>query len=139
MPRYLRTFSEIKIGVAMQFEGHNFVDIAKTLTRSYLTKLYNDGHIDRSRLETYIEISENRQTTPRDENIRDLLKKMKAHLPEDLNLKDSTLRAAIVHPKRIRSLAKTEQWREFQESFEKEHTRLEAQKAANETFQQNNS
>ena len=138
MPRYLRTFDEIKQGVALHFQGFNYVEIAIAITETHLTKLYTDGYITKDLLEKWIEISKNRQTSPRDENIKDLLAKMKAHLIKGTKLKDSIIRAAIVHPKRIRSLAKTEQWIEFQESFEKEHTLLEAKKVAKKTFQQNN-
>ena len=137
MPRYLRTFDEIKTGVTLQFEGHTHASIAKVLTAQYIEKLCEDGHItpwDRTR---FIQISEERKT---DENIKDLLEKMKAQLPEIISENAtakivSLLRSAIVHPKRIRTLAKTNQWKEFQAAFEKEHARLEAEKAAKEAFE----
>ena len=136
MPRYLRTFDEIKKGVALQFQGLNSIQIAKALTEQHLTKLFNDGHITKQLLTIFIKISDNRQSYPRDENIKDLLAKMKTHLPEGTKLQDSILRGTIVHPKRIRSLKKTEQWKEFQEIFTKEYTELEAKKAATEVFEQ---
>ena len=132
MPRYLRTFDEIKKGVTLQFEGYNLPKIAKILTAEYIQKLFDDGHITKSLNDTFIKISEERHNN---ESTTNLLKKMKTHLPTGTKLEDSMLRGTIVQVKRLRDLAKTEQWKEFQSTFEKERTKLEAEKAAKESFE----
>ena len=135
MPRYLRTFDEIKKGVVLQFEGHTFASIAKVLTAEYIQQLYKDGHLTPFERTNLITVSENRKI---DENIKDLFKKMKKYIADGNKIEDSVLRNAIVHPKRIRTLAKSEQWKDFKTAFEKEHTKLEAEKAAKEAFDKKN-
>ena len=135
MPLKKQKFEEIKKAVIWEIEGMNALGIAKALTQDNLTKLWQEKIIRHPKtLQTLVAINKNR--CERD-NITDIIEDMreKASL-QPPQIKD--ISHAIVHPKRIRSLMKSELWNEYKEAFHKEHieqiAKAEATKFVNKTY-----
>ena len=113
----------------------NALEIAKRLTADNLTALHEQRIIEDPRtLEKILQVNRNRTERTNNEDIFNEMTGVftlrHAQIPE--------IAPAIVNPKRIRALMKTELWREYKEAFCKEHIQLvakeEAAKFVNRTY-----
>ena len=134
MPVKKQRFEEIKKGVILEIEGMNALEIAKELTADNLTALYEQKIFTDSRtLKAILKINSDRSERSNNEDVSDemwyAIQNFENYIP-----KTSPIAPAIVNPKRIRALMKTDIWREYKDAFHKEHIQLVAKEEATKFF-----
>lgn len=142
MPVKKQRFEEIKKGVVWEIEGMNALEIAKQLTADNLTALYEQRiFTDHRTLKEVLRINSDRSERSNNEDVSEkmwtAIRNFELKIPQT-----SPIAPAIVNPKRIRSLMKSDLWQDYKDAFHKEHIQLvakeEAAKFVNRTYPSKN-
>ena len=121
MPRKIRTFNEIERGVHLRFEGKTFLEIAKMITQENFERLLKEGDITKG---DYIALNEINWSREHNQTNKRTLNLMEPHLPNSISTDDFPMK--IVSARRLQQLAASEQWAEYERTY----NRIESERRA---------